>query len=94
MPPDNLLWGLIIAIAVNAFIQFLRLMKSPKEVNGELSEQISGLRNEQRVNAELTTRHDERIVALTGSINRLIDRIDRLEPLVKRPGVGRTRGDG
>ena len=68
----------------------LWFFKSPKEVNSELSLQIAAIRSTQEANANVQARHDERIQALIISINRLTERIDKLEPYLKPNG--RVRG--
>lgn len=70
----------------------LWFFKSPKEVSGELADQIAAIREDQQESKELTARHDERILALIRSIDRLTERIDRLEPPNRQNGRNRTSG--
>jgi hypothetical protein len=89
---NQLLVGLIIVIASNALVQFLRLVKTPKEVNSGQASQIAAIRDELQEKAEQSARHDEILKHLIAAINRLTERIDRLEPMMARPANGRARG--
>lgn len=65
------------------------LIKGPKEISGELANELRELRREFHHWRDLVTRHDEGMKSLTGSIQALSQRLDRLEPYARARGNGR-----
>ncbi len=67
-------------------------VKSPKEVNSEQAEQLRAINTELKVQGTLSTRHDEAIKNLIVSIDRLTNRIDKLEPILRTTPPHGRRG--
>jgi hypothetical protein len=85
MTQDQLLIGIILAIAGNALVQLFRLMKNPKEINGELSQKLDDVKEDHELLARRFERHDEVVKNLIQALDRLTQRIDRLEPHLAKP---------
>jgi hypothetical protein len=62
---------------------------SPKEINGELANELRELRREFHAWRDTVTRHDEGMKGLSISINALTARLDRLEPYARARSNGR-----
>lgn len=90
---DQLLIGIIVAVAGNALVQLFRLMKSPKEVSSELADKLTEVAKDHELLARRFERHDEIVKNLINALDRLTLRIDRLEPHIgAKPPNGNRRG--
>lgn len=83
----------IVALAVSVISAgFLYFIKSPKQINGELAAAIRSVTTDHELLARRFERHDEAVKGLTKAVDRLTERIDRIEPHLARKPNGR-RGD-
>lgn len=81
-PTELMILSLVIAIAGHAVVMF---MKSPKEAIKELTAAVAEIREDHELLARRFERHDVIAAKLEQALDRLTQRIDRLEPFVKRP---------
>lgn len=94
MPPtpatlEYILLGLIVAIVAHGVVL---LFKSPKEVNSDLQNKIETMHEDLIAQGRQGARHDEVIKHLIVSIERLTNKIDKLEPYLAKPPHGRQGG--
>jgi type II secretory pathway component PulJ len=80
---EVLLAGVILAIIGHGIIV---LYRSPKELFNAIEEKMVELEDNHTTLDRMLTRHDEVVKNLVGAIDRLTQRIDRIEPYIKPPG--------
>jgi len=91
MTQEQLLVGIILAIVGHGVVQLFGMMKSPKEVSGEIINEVRAVRSDHELLARRFERHDEIVKNLINALDRLTLRIDRLEPHLVKPANGRVR---
>lgn len=78
-----------IAVFTLAVGVFLHLFKSPKEVNGELTQALRSVTKDHELLARRFERHDAVVQNLTSAVERLTTRIDKIEPYLAKQPNGR-----
>lgn len=86
---EILLAGVILAIVGHGIIV---LYRSPKELFRAIEEKIDELESNHTTLDRMLNRHDEVVKNLVGAIDRLTQRIDRLEPFVRQQPHNRRGG--
>jgi len=79
---EYLLATLILAIVGHGIVV---LYRSPKDLFRAIEAKIDELEDNHTTLDRMLTRHDEVVKNLVGAIDRLTQRIDRLEPHIRQP---------